>query len=218
MISDNKMDDWLQGGPFLEVSFIIPITDPRSVLLPNLIDRLKLSKFRIYFDNEAVENAISSFGNDSAGFAKIHFEMLFPEKRRGDLFIEEIAIGKALQITLSFYGGNEKLDYPGHPALKEEDMQNFSLLLRSLYPVFRFPLGSVAFETGCKDLISLPDKTLPDDSYSPENIDFARLFISIRSKPFIELIYDSKFYPQNKLKFLFSEIGNDGIWVSRKWM
>lgn len=212
-----KMDEWLKGEPFLEVSFILPITGPKSNFLIGLIDKIKNLRYPVDFKEDNLDQVILSFGNDMPGFMKIPLVMQFPEERKSELCIEEIAIGKALQFTFFFYGGKEDIgDQMG--IRNDEDLLKFTDLLRSLYSIFRFSLGFVAFETNCIEMIFSPDKTWPHDSYSPENIDFTRLFMNIRARPFIDLIYNSRFYPSNKLKFLFSEVGNEGIWVSRKWM
>gem|GEM_PF-5749736 len=210
------MDQWLKGEPFLEVSFILPITDPKSTFLTYLIEKIRKLKYTVDVKEGNLDAVILSFGNDMPGFAKIPLVMHFPEERKSELCIEEIAIGKALQFTFFFYGGKE--DLKGQIGIRDDDLLKFTDLLRSLYHIFRFPLGIVAFETNCIEIIFSSDKTWPDDSYSPENINFEKLFKNIRAKPFVDLVYDSKQYPSNKLKILFSDIGNDGVWVSRKWM
>lgn len=195
---------WLQGGPFLEVSFVLPIgrekdTFIRSVVAGVLghsvafqlaIEPLQLEKliheFVVgYLDDETDRNSIVY----NTIQVPLHAEVC--GKRRAVLHVSRISESLAV-VDVWFYGS--ELDAPelGMKAIRKQDEESFKEVLVDLHSTFHFPAGSVGYEMNSLELFDSAG-TWPSESYVLSNISVQALPEKLKGSLILILIDGNAF-------------------------
>ncbi len=159
-------DGVIQGGPLLEVSFLLQTYRDAPLSRFQLVDNFfqKLNSLRISHEIVADELEVrfqqfhdgypSDENDPEAPFVHhiiVPFRFFFPESRKANLYIDELGPQNFL-VSFTFYGS--KFDAPewDQRSVLKKDVKKFVRLLQELFILFRFPLGCVAYESDCTDL------------------------------------------------------------------
>ncbi|MGY5343151.1 hypothetical protein ACXFAU_11955 [Paenibacillus glucanolyticus] len=165
---------WLQGGPLLEVSFIIEEIDIKSIIsnLKTLPD-VSLIEEDIS-DKENLFEVGYKYDEDDPSSYRIHSINLnlFVEingKRKSVLLISKVAT-ETILIDFCFYGSEIDAHEWNQKGIQEGEYKYFVNFLSSLLDHFQGIIGTVAIEKDVLELISL-EHTYPNEIYRYDKID-----------------------------------------------
>jgi len=219
------MEHWLQGGPFLEVSFILENNSQRNKFIKDFLNKLKKipQKFQIKTNN--IDTEIDKFSkgypydeNDSNTYQihsmEISLLINISGERKSQIYFEEIS-DKTIQVNFYFFGS--ELDAPewNQKGIKDSDMPEFTEFLSSLYRVFEFPIGAISVENDCLLLFFDCDETWPNECYKLNNIDLEKTIKNIKKSYIIECLFDSEFFKIKNIPTSFKTIGKRGILIKK---
>ncbi|MCA6380815.1 MAG: hypothetical protein IM602_17905 [Cytophagales bacterium] len=190
---------WLQGGPFLEISFLLTLDSDRQSFADNILTKLKtvtptvefaiserdlsekINKFNIgYRYDDQDPNSILLHSAEIPVYVKTD------EKRKSILSMRQIS-DRLVAIDFWFFGS--ELDAPewNQKGITKNQMPIFKNLLHRLLDTFDFIVGTVGYEVSVTDLFDTK-KSWPDEQYNLDNID-NRL---VQGDNYFTLIIDNK--------------------------
>ncbi|MBD3918366.1 hypothetical protein H8B09_06330 [Paenibacillus sp. PR3] len=166
---------WLQGGPFLELSFIFH----EPTIIENVISKLNNIDVKIEVHNspEYIQQFYEGypFDEDDPHSKMIHrieinLTVHTTRQRRALLFVEKIS-SELLSFSMSFFGAKEDASEWKQPGIRDEEIDEFICLLISLYRTLNFSVGGLAIE---EDMIGLFDvnEAWPNEKYNFANLTF----------------------------------------------
>lgn len=167
--------NWLQGGPFLELSFII--NEPTKI--ERVVSKLKNLDVKIEVHNppEYLQQYYEGYpyDEDDPHSVMIHQITLnitvhTTRLRRALLFVEKIS-SKLLSFSICFYG--DAFDAPewNQPVVRDDEFDEFISLLISLYMELDFSVGGLAIEEDIKGLFDVSEGW-PNEKYHLANLNF----------------------------------------------
>jgi hypothetical protein len=172
---------WLQGGPFLEVSFLMMHSIDRLLFITNVLTKLKTFKptVEIAISEKELKEMIEEF---NIGYpddvddpnSKFYYQTQIPvfvdiaEKRKSILSLRQVST-KFIAVDFWFYGS--KWDAPewNQHGITESQLPAFKLFLDSLYDAFQFPIGTLGFENSVTDIFDTSEGW-PNEVYNLERI------------------------------------------------
>ena len=164
---------WLQGGPFLELSFIFN----ESTNIENVISKLNNTNVKIEVHNspEYIQQFFEGYPYDEDDLhsvmmhrIEINLTVHTTRQRRALLFVEKIS-SELLSFSMCFFGA--KYDAPewNQPGIRDDELDEFICLLISLYRELKFSVGGLAIEEDMKGLFDV------NEVWSNEKYKFANL-------------------------------------------
>ena len=186
--------DWLRGGPFLELSFIIE----EERLLTDLFESIRQASTGVV-EIHHEEERMAEFNNgnlyddaDPNGLTMhqtcLKLTIHTVRTRRGLLFVERIH-DRLLCLCICVYGSEFDADEWEQPGIREDELPEFDRLLRELHTEFRFLIGGIAFEEDVKCFFDT-QQPWPHPDYSIENITADR--IASRKEAFRQLMISER--------------------------
>lgn len=147
--------NWLQGGPFFELSFIIEDAEP---LYQTIIRLVNSSTIQIELNNppEFIEEFYDGYPFDEdepeeriVNQICLNLTVHFNRTRQSLLFVERINVN-LLCFTLCFYGSEFDAPKWQQPGIRRAEHYEFYNLLRDFYNEFHFIIGGSAMEEDAK--------------------------------------------------------------------
>lgn len=192
---------WLQGGPFLEISFLLTLDSDRQSFADNILTKLKAFTPTVEFaiSERELSEKINEFNigyryDDQDPNAKLLHSAEIPvyvktdEKRKSILSIRQIS-DKFVAIDFWFFGSAWDAPEWGQKGITEEQMPIFKDFLSKLFYTFDYIVGTIGYEVSVTDLFDTK-KTWPDEQYNLDNID-TKL---VQGNNYFTMIIDNKKY------------------------
>lgn len=210
---------WLQGGPFLELSFLIEESETLLQTINKITNSLAV-KIVLHHPPEKIDEFYEGypFDEDDPEGKTVHqvclnLTVCTHRVRQSLLFVERINTD-LLCFSICFYGSEVDAHEWGQPGIREDEMPEFYNLLRDIFNEIHFIVGGCAFEEDVKAFFDT-DVCWPDPSYSVENITSSR--ITRRINAFKQIIVNDILY--NKLEWgskniSFNKIHNGFEWTN----
>ncbi|WP_127533924.1 hypothetical protein [Paenibacillus kobensis] len=169
------MSCWLQGGPFLVLSFIL--NEPTKI--EKVISKLNNTNVKIEVHNPAeyIQQFYKGypFDGDDPNSVMIHrieinLTVHTTRERRALLFVEKIS-EELLSFSMCFFGDKDDAPEWKQPGIRDDELDEIICLLISFYRELKFSVGGVAIE---EDMIGLFDvnEIWPNEKYTFANLTF----------------------------------------------
>ncbi|OAS21566.1 hypothetical protein [Paenibacillus oryzisoli] len=166
---------WLQGGPFLELSFIF--NEPTKI--EKVITNLNNTNIKIEVHNspEYIQQFYEGYlfdENDPQSVmihrVEINLTVKTTRQRRALLFVEKISSG-LLSFSMCFFGSEYNAPEWNQTGIRDDELDEFIRLLISLYKELKFSVGGLAFEEDMKGLFDV-NEAWPNEKYNFANLNF----------------------------------------------
>ncbi|MDE5416146.1 hypothetical protein [Alkalihalobacterium chitinilyticum] len=215
------MSEWLQGGPFLEVSFLMEIREDQKKLVNLILNNLSLLPEKIELVDENIDEKIDCFlkgepfdETDSTTpmmhLLKLHLYVQLTRRRKATLQIETFSSNDLL-VNFWFYGSTSDAKEWGQIGINEEEYVDFTNLLIHLFSVYRFKVGGIGFEVNVLDLFNSTE-TYPNECYQFENM--LPNDVLQNSSHFIQLIWNEKYKKVSNIPFNYRKLHHEGVLIS----
>ena len=172
---------WLQGGPFLEVSFLISLGADRQSFVDGILTKLKsfkptveLATSEIDLQEKINEFTIGDPDDNKDPNSKIYHQAQIPVyvdtdgKRKSVLSIRQVS-EKFVAVDFWFFGSEWDEPEWNQRGIGENRIHLFKDLLNKLFDAFQFSIGTLGYENSVTDLFDTID-TWPDDKYDIANL------------------------------------------------
>lgn len=180
---------WLQGGPFLEVSFFLENnSQDKQKIINDILDKIDQIQPKI-----EIINTIEEINNEKEEFIKgylydetnlnsptIHSMPLklfvhFKRKRRCLLDFSISSKDKAILVEFCFFGSNFDAPEWDQVGVREEEINEFKGFLIKLFEIYNFPVGVLGYEMDVTYLFNT-EKSWPDEfSYDIKNLSISEV-------------------------------------------
>ncbi|WP_293300248.1 hypothetical protein [Pedobacter sp. UBA4863] len=195
---------WLQGGPFLEISFLLTLELDRHSLADNILTTLQSFKPAVDFATTETElkEKVSEFeigylDNDKDPTSKVYHQTQIPiyvdidGKRKSILSLRQVS-NKFIAVDFWFFGS--ELDAPewNQQGITIDQLPFFQDFLNILFDRFDFVIGTVGYEVSVTDLF-VTNETWPNEKYNLDNINKQSLQVDnyfsliIANKKYVDL-------------------------------
>lgn len=172
---------WLQGGPLLEISFLLTLDTDREIFVETILTKLKsfsptveiaatgkLIKEKVeefhygYRDNEQDPNSIMHHST------QIPIYMDIDGKRKSILAFEQIS-SRLIEVSFWFFGSEFDVPEWNQKGITEKQIPSFKNVLHNLFETFDFTIGTIGYEVSTTDLFDTED-VWPSEKYNLDNI------------------------------------------------
>ncbi|GKV57999.1 hypothetical protein NCCP2222_39460 [Sporosarcina sp. NCCP-2222] len=209
--------EWLKGGPFLEISFLVELGEEKKETVQDIIMNLSKvrSKIEIYDKNvgEMLDLFDRGYPCDEKDPQSSYMHSLqlrvyvsLSRKRRATLQIERVS-SNAVLVNFWFFGSIFDASEWAQIGIKKEEMPDFTNFLKQLYSVYEFKIGGMAIEQDVLELLGL-DETYPNECYRFENMVPERLLLD--SSHFIEIIWNEKYEKLSSVPYKHTKLEKEG--------
>jgi hypothetical protein len=172
---------WLQGGPFLEISFLLTLKLDRQSFVDNILTKLNtfIPIVALATTETELKEKISEFEigypyDDKDPNTKILHQTQIPiyvdtdVKRKSILSLRQIS-EKLVAVDFWFFGSEWDVPEWNQIGITNEQLPIFKDFLNKLFDSFDFVIGTVGYEVSVTDLFDTDD-IWPDEKYNLENI------------------------------------------------
>jgi hypothetical protein len=137
---------WLQGGPFLEVSFLLELKEKKKETIQDIIFNLSKVRNRIEIYDKNVDEIIDFFDRgypydeedpqtNYIHSLRLSLYVYLSRKRKATLQIEMVS-SNAIMVNFCFFGSNfDALEWD-QIGIKKEEITDFTNFLRSIFLLF----------------------------------------------------------------------------------
>lgn len=157
------MASWLQGGPFLELSFITINHKTIESVINQIQNVDKIEQFYkgyLYDDDDPNSNLIHA--------VTFNVTVHTIRQRRALLFVEEIG-RDSLFYSLCFFGDAEDAPEWNQPGIRSDEMHEVRNLFISLYKELKFSVGGLGIEENVKSLLETEEEW-PYENFTLSNV------------------------------------------------
>jgi hypothetical protein len=172
---------WLQGGPFLEISFLLTLESDRQSLADNILTTLNSFEPIVEFatTETVLKEKISEFEigyleDDKDPTSKVYHETQIPiyvdidGKRKSILSLRQVS-DKFIAVDFWFYGSVWNAPEWNQVGITIEQLPLFKDFLNKLFDTFDFVIGTMGYEVSVTDLFDT-NETWPNEKYNLDNI------------------------------------------------
>ena len=172
---------WLQGGPFLEVSFLMALGADRQSFVDNIFSNLKsfkptveLATTEIDLQEKLNEFIIGYPDDDKEPNSKFYHQAQIPVyvdtdgKRKSVLSLRQVS-DKLVAVDFWFFGSQWDEPEWEQKGITENQIPLFKDMLNKLFDTFQFAIGTLGYENSVTDLFNTTD-TYPSEEYRLDNI------------------------------------------------
>ncbi|MCT2536463.1 hypothetical protein NC661_03610 [Aquibacillus koreensis] len=212
---------WLQGGPFLEVSFVLKLDGEKKEAIQAIIDKLSNLDHKIEIVEERLGEIINSFSNgypydiedpETVFIHAMHLRLYVhvAGRRKANLQIEQIS-SNALLVFFCFYGSEYDAPEWDQIGIGDEDLICFNSFLTELYTTFQFKLGSIGVE---EDVLGLLDceQVRPNECYRFEKIK-TQSFFDRNLTSFHSVIWNEQYGKLDPIPFDYKRLNHSGLFI-----
>lgn len=215
-----QWSQWLQGGPFLEVSFLLELKEKKKETIKEIIFNLTKVTNRIEIYDENVIEIIDFFDRgypydeEDPQTMYIHSLRLrlhvhLSRKQKATLQIEKVS-SNAILVNFWFDGSNSDDVEWDRIGIKKEEITEFTNFLEELYFVYEFKIGGIAIEEDVLELLGF-DETYPNECYRYENVSPDRFLQD--SSHFIDIIWSEKYKKLSNVPYNHKRLDKEGILI-----
>ncbi|MAG47540.1 hypothetical protein CL617_02965 [archaeon] len=198
----NSKTSWLEGGPYLEVSFLLENKSNRITFIKEILDKLKNIPYKYQIKANNLKKEIDKFSegypydeNDPNTYqihsVEIPLTINISKERKSKLYFEEVS-ENTIQINFCFLCDTNKSK---EDKKEDKDILAYTKFLSSLYEIFKFPIGVISVENDCVTLFYDSDKAWPHEDFKISNIDLPQIVKSINNSYIYVLLIDSDYFP-----------------------
>lgn len=172
---------WIQGGPFLEISFLLALTSERRTFMETLLQKLKSfsPEIEIVASSEELKEKIEAFHNgylddeqdpNSVSYhsAKLPLYVDIHGKRKSILAIEQHS-SVLVEVSFWFYGSVYDAPEWKQKGISKNQIPDFKKVLHTLFDTFDFILGTVGYEVSTTNLFDT-EEGWPSEKYAITNL------------------------------------------------
>ncbi|MBB4823172.1 hypothetical protein HNO89_000390 [Sporosarcina luteola] len=215
-----QWSEWLQGGPFLEVSFLVECKEKKKETIQDIIWNLSKVRSRIEIYDKNVDEIVDffdrgyPFDEEDPQTNYIHSIQLrlyvyLSRKRKATLQIERVS-SNAIMVNFWFFASSfDALEFD-QIGIKKEEITGFTDFLKELYSVYEFKIGGIAIEQDVLELFG-SDETYPNECYRYENMSPDR-FLQ-KSSHFIDIIWNEKYKKLSCVPYNYKRLDKEGILI-----
>lgn len=215
-----QSSQWLKGGPFLEVSFLVELKENKKQTIQGIIDRLSTLANRVEIIDVNIDEKIDEFergypyDEEDPESIILHFLELklfvyLSGKRRALLQIELVS-SNSLMVNFIFYGDEEDAPEWDQLGIKNEEYTGLTDFLKELYGIYNFKIGGIAMEENIISLFGC-EKPYPSNCYRYENMT-ADYFLK-EETPFARIIWNEKYKKLSDIPYKHHRFEKEGILI-----
>lgn len=221
---------WLQGGPWLELSFFMEsnfnnkLDVINSILkkIPENFPEIEIIENEDEINNEKLEFVkgylYDETNNKSPSIHSMGFRIKvnFTRNRKGSLSFSCSSLDKAIMVNFVFYGGVDDVPEWNQMGVKEEEIPELKNFFIKLFKIYNFPVGTFGYEMYVRYLFNHSELSWPEElTYDLERLSDSEI-IGGNLDDYDYLIYNENFRKVNlentNLKF---EKINGGIFIDK---
>ena len=172
--------NWLEGGPYYELSFLIKNSEDKQSLLRTILSKLREeSTFEIVNSEEELDIKIEEYVRrevDEEVIRRnidIHSILQISGRRKSRLNISELS-EELVKVNFWFYGSIYDVEEWNQKGIQQKDKEAFKEFFNSVKIILDPILGTIAYEEDCEELfltkILSPDRYFSIKNLSIENI------------------------------------------------
>ncbi|SHG56453.1 hypothetical protein [Ornithinibacillus halophilus] len=205
---------WLQGGPFLEVSFLLELKEMKKESIQEVIFHLsKVDGIEIYDKNvdEIIDFFVRGYPYDEEDpqsnyihSLRLRLYVSLTRKRKATLQIDKVSSNA---IMVNFWFDGTEIDEPDWDRDEFEEFTNFHKIL---YSVYEFKIGGIAVEEDILELFGC-DETYPNECYRYENISPDRFLRELSH--FESIIWNEKYEKLTQIPNKHIRLEKEGIFI-----
>ena len=215
-----QSSQWLQGGPFLEVSFLLELKEQKTKTIQDIINKLSTITYRVELIDDNIEEIIGFFDKGYPYDEEdpqtnynhsliLRLYVYLSKKRKATLQIEMVS-SNAIMVDFWFFGSEFDAPEWDQLGIKKEEITDFTNFLEELYSIFEFKIGAVAIEEDVLQLFGM-DERYPNECYRYENLYPNHLFRE--SSGFIDIIWNEKQKKLSYVPYQHKRIHKEGILI-----
>ena len=221
------MNQWLQGGPFLEVSFILENNNEREKFIHEFFAKLKNIPQEFQIKTDTLDDKINEFSKgypydekdpNTYQVHSLEIPLLInvSGERRSKLCFEEIS-KNTIQINFCFFGDENDAPEWNQKGIQDKDMPEFTKFLSALYEVFEFPIGAIAEENDCVSSFFECGEWWPNECYKLHNINMQKIIDNVNNSYIIDCLFDADFFKLKDIPLTSKKIGKSGVLMKKLW-
>ncbi len=215
-----QWSQWLQGGPFLEVSFLLELKEKKKETIQDIIFNLSKLRNRIEIYDKNVDEIIDFFDRgypydedypqtNYRHSLRLRLYVYLSRKRKATLQIEMVS-SNAIMVNFCFFGSTfDALEWD-QIGIKKEEITDFTNFLKELYSVYEFKIGGIAIEENVLELSGFGE-TYPNECYRYENVSPDRFLQE--SSHFIDIIWCEKYKKLSYVPYNHKRLDKEGILI-----
>ncbi len=219
------MSEWLRGGPFLEVSFLLPLQENKEKTIRSIINKLLESHYRIQVADNNVDDLISSFvlgypyDEEDLNTVFIHTLKLrllvaFPRQRKAYLHIEQIS-SNSIIVDFCFFGDVADVPEWNQVGVRNDEYVDFKNFLIDLFKIYDFIIGGISWEEDVKFLFGC-NEVYPNECYQYQNIS-PDYFLQTPSY-FTDVIWNQKYKEIEETRYPHTRLDENAILITFREM
>jgi hypothetical protein len=207
---------WLEGGPFLEFSFLMELKGGKKQAVQELINKLSNFTNNIEIVDENINDLINSFEKgylydvDKHHYMhsiKLRLFITISRRRKATLFIELLSPNSFL-VNFWIYGSVFDAPEWEQIGIKENEFDHMTKFLLELFQVYDFIVGAIAIEDDITTIID-SDNIPPNQDFDYKNI-HSNLLNEIPMY-FIKVIWNERYGKLDTSLYKSERINNSGI-------
>jgi hypothetical protein len=179
-IKKKEKMNWLQGGPYYQLSFLIRNQEDKEHLLNLILSKMsRKADFEIVIPIDKLKEKTKTFikGYEDEGLIRrnidINIKIGVSGIRKSRLFIEELS-DELAKVNFWFFGSRYDADEWGQLGLKEENKPEFKNFFQFVREQLNPVLGTIAYEEDCSDLFDTEEK-YPSEFYKTVNLQLDKI-------------------------------------------
>lgn len=195
-----EYSQWLRGGPFLEVSFLLDIKENKRKTIEHILELHSKIRDTVEIVDNNIEEMIDSFDKgypfDEEDPQTHYIHSLYlrlyvnlTRKRKATLQIIQVS-SNTIMVDFCFYGSIFDSSEWNQIGIKSDEISDFTNFLIELYSVYDFIIGGCAIEDDVLGLFEF-EEAYPKECYCLDNVCPENL----RKEPshFISIIWNEKY-------------------------
>jgi hypothetical protein len=216
--------EWLRGGPFIEVSFLLEIKE-KSKTVRNIINKLSEVPTKIEVVDHNIDEIIDFFDkgypyddeNPQSPYIhslKLRLFVGLPRRRKASLLIDKISSDSIL-IDFCFFG--DEMDVPKWEqiGIRKDEYSDITNFLTELYSVYEFKIGGVSCEEDIKSLFKTIEE-YPNECFSFNEVD-PDYFLNNPSY-FNAILWNERYKNLNEINYRYKKLNKVGILIITREM
>ncbi|MDQ0362011.1 hypothetical protein [Breznakia pachnodae] len=173
-------NNWINGGPFLEVSFVLETTDNSCETIMGLINSFNSLPISIEVQKNDLQTKLLEFEkgynyDDNRTIHNLNLNGYIYINKKRKVLIEITRISTALVLVdFIFFGSQFDVEEWNQVGIQKSEYILFYQLLDELFKIYSFKIGCVEIED---NVLSLFDVFVeyPDEQYNIDNLDFNKV-------------------------------------------
>lgn len=172
--------NWLQGGPYYELSFLKSNSEDKAKLLHTILEQLgRIPNLKIESSTNEIENGISEYSKGEQE-GKLVFRSLEIKvkvecsgQRKLRLNISELS-KELVKVNFWFYGSIYDANEWNQKGIRENDKPGFRQLFNQIQVNLKPILGTIAYEEDCEELF-VTELLAPNEYFSIKNLNLEKI-------------------------------------------